>query len=613
LLVCDACEHHLTMGATARIASLVDPASFEETSGNLASADPLTFADTRPYPERLAEAQGRTGLREAVVTGMATIGGHACVLIVCDFNFLGGSMGSVVGEKVALALEMAAERRLPCVAICSSGGARMQEGMLSLVQMAKTSAAAVRLHQARVPFVAVLTHPTTGGLYASFATQANIILAEPGALIGFAGPRVVEQTTGEALPPGSHTAEFLLEHGQLDAIVPRQRLRGTLVTLLHLLAGGRAPEPDRHETMPSLGAPSPAWETVQLARHPERPTTADYLRLLMPNLVELHGDRVYGDDPAVICGIGSLDGVPLVVIGQERGHGAETARRRGGRMYPEGYRKAIRVMRLAAHLRLPLLTLIDTPGAYPGLAAEERNLAGALSTALGTLSILPAPVVAAVIGEGGSGGALALGVADRILMLEHAVYSVIAPEGAAAILYRNAQRAEAIAAALKLTAHDCLALGVIDAIVPEPEGGAHLDPSEAALHLKVAVLEALGELQRRGERRLLEERYRKFRRMGQQTPDARAIVAREIGELQSIVERTLSGREAVAREIAELQQNVTREIGEWQQSVTRRLGHWWTLRPRFGATALEPPEEPEPTPSSTVGTAPLDKGRLHGG
>jgi acetyl-CoA carboxylase carboxyl transferase subunit beta len=591
LRLCPACGHHLTMSAAERIASLADPGSFEETTGALVSADPLTFADTRPYPERLAEAKERTGLAEAVVTGTARIGGHPCVLIVCDFNFLGGSMGSVVGEKVALALELATERETPCVAVCSSGGARMQEGMLSLVQMAKTTAAAVRLHGARVPFVSVLTNPTTGGVYASFATQGDIILAEPGALIGFAGPRVVEQTTGERLPPGSHTAEFVLARGQIDAIVPRPRLRGALATLLTLFAGGRAPEPPRHEPPPAPGEARPsAWATVQLARRPDRPTTLDYLRELMPNFIELHGDRSYGDDPAVVCGLGSLDGVPLVVIGQERGHGDPA--RRGGRMFPEGYRKAIRVMRLAAHLRLPLLTLIDTPGAYPGLEAEQRNLAGALSQALGTLSRVPVPVIAAVIGEGGSGGALALGVADRVLMLEHAIYAVIAPEGAAAILYRDAERAEEIAAALKLTAHDCLALGVIDAVVPEPEGGAHLDPGYAALQLKAAVLEALGVLQRRGERRLLDDRYRKFRRMGQQTADARAVVAREIAELQQEIARRLGQRESMAKEIGE-------RAGELQQTVSRRVGQWWTLRPRFGATTSEEPGDAAVSDGST--------------
>lgn len=578
--LCPQCGYHLTMSATERIASLVDTGSFEETNARLVSADPLTFADTRTYTERLAEAQERTGLLEAVVTGTARIGGYDAVLIVLDFNFLGGSMGSVVGEKVALALELAAERHLPCIAICSSGGARMQEGMLSLVQMAKTTAAAVRLHQARVPYVSILTHPTTGGIYASFATQADIILAEPGALIGFAGPRVIEQTTGERLPPGSHTAEFVLEHGQIDGIVSRPRLRGTLATLLSLFAGGRAPVPNRRKES-IVDRKLSAWDTVQLARHKDRPTTSDYLRELMPNFIELHGDRVYGDDPALICGLGSLDGVPLVVIGQERGHGESVALRRGGRMYPEGYRKAIRMMHLAEHLRLPVLTLIDTPGAYPGLEAEQRNLAGALSEALANLSNLPVPVVAAVIGEGGSGGALALGVADRILMLEHAIYSVIAPEGAAAILYRTADRAEEIAAKLKLTAYDLLALGVIDVIVPEAHGGAHLDIRYSALPLKVAVLEALGDLQRRSQRRLLDDRYRKFRRMGQQTDRARAAVAREIAELQHVLSRTFSQRELVAR-----------ELGELQQAMSRRLGTWWTLRPRFGAATPDEHEEP---------------------
>jgi acetyl-CoA carboxylase carboxyl transferase subunit beta len=594
LRLCPACSHHHTLGAAERVASLADPGSFVETNRELVSADPLTFADTRSYPERLAEAQEKTGLTEAVLTGTARIGGHGCVLIVCDFNFLGGSMGSVVGEKVALALELAADRRLPCIAVCASGGARMQEGMLSLVQMAKTSAAAVRLHGARVPFVSVLTNPTTGGVYASFATQADIILAEPGALIGFAGPRVVEQTTGERLPPGSHTAEFVLAHGQIDAVVTRPRLRGTLATLLTLFAGGRAPEPGRHEA-PVLAPDRPsAWATVQLARHPDRPTTADYLHELAPTFIELQGDRVHGDDPALTCGLGSIDGVPLVIIGQERGH--DDPHRRGGRMHPAGYRKAIRMMRLAAHLRLPLLTLIDTPGAYPGLLAEEGNLAGALSQALGRLSVLPVPIVSVVIGEGGSGGALALGVADRVLMLENAVYSVIGPEGAAAILYRDAERAEEIAAKLKLTAHDCLALGVIDGIVPEPAGGAHLDPGFAALQLKTAVLEALGDLQRRGERRLLDERYRKFRRMGQQTADARAVVAREIAELQQELTRRFGPRDGAAR-------GGEHGLGEWPQVVGRRLGQWWTLRPRFGATAPEESGEPGADGEATAAAA----------
>ena len=236
LKVCEICQHHFALSARERIAGLVDDGSFRETGGELRSGDPLGFADRLPYPERLKQARERTGLDEAVITGTARIGGHECVLAVLDFNFLGGTMGTVVGEKVTLALELAAERKHPCIAVCSSGGARMQEGMLALVQMAKTAAAATRLHAARVPFITVLTDPTTGGIYASFANQGDVILAEPGALIGFAGPRVIEQTTGERAPEGTHRAEFLLEHGMLDAVVPRHELRDYLIRAIDILA-----------------------------------------------------------------------------------------------------------------------------------------------------------------------------------------------------------------------------------------------------------------------------------------------------------------------------------------------------------------------------------------
>ncbi|HET8625886.1 MAG TPA: acetyl-CoA carboxylase carboxyltransferase subunit alpha/beta [Thermomicrobiales bacterium] len=535
LRVCETCHRHFALGAAERIASLVDYGTFRETSADLRSADPLGFADRLPYPERLAEARRRTGLREAAVTGTAHLDGHECVLAVLDFNFLGGTMGTVVGEKVTLALELAAERKLPCIAVCSSGGARMQEGMLSLVQMAKTTAAAVRLHAARVPFITVLTDPTTGGIYASFANQGDVILAEPGALIGFAGPRVIEQTTGEKPPEGSHRAEFLLEHGMIDAIVERPRLRGTLAALLGLFAGryqvsrrGRAAEA---LPGPEPAPPESAWDAVRLARHPERPTSLDYIRRIVPNFVELHGDRAFGDDPAVITGLGDLGERAVVVVGQERGHGAERKTRREGRMYPEGYRKVMRMLRLAARWNMPVLTFIDTPGAYPGFEAEARGLAMALAECIGLMSAVPVPVVATVIGEGGSGGALALAVADQILMLENAIYSVIAPEGAAAILYRDAGRAAELASALKLTARDCKDLGVVDTLVPEPEGGAHLDPDFAATQLRAYLLDALLALGDTPGRKLVEERYRKFRRMGREIAHYQEVVDREVGEL----------------------------------------------------------------------------------
>ncbi|MDW8058914.1 MAG: acetyl-CoA carboxylase, carboxyltransferase subunit beta [Thermomicrobium sp.] len=536
--VCGTCGHHFTLSADERIRLLVDPGSFEEFNRHLVSVDPLVFSDRLPYRKRILQAREETGLREAVVTGEGRIRGYPVVLAVLDFRFLGGSMGSVVGEKITLAFERAVERRLPIVTVSASGGARMQEGVLSLVQMAKTTAAAKRAHDSNVPFISVLTHPTTGGIYASFANQGDIILAEPGALIGFAGPRVVKETAGHE-PLRSHSAEFLFEHGFVDQVVDRRRLRDTLGLILRLVRAQGESEARAviRREVPEEAPPLRAWDVVQLARHPERPTTLDLIRRISPQFVELHGDRLYGDDPAIVAGIGEIAGQGVVIIGHERGHG--DPRRRNGQALPEGYRKAMRLMELAARLRLPVVTLIDTPGVYLGEGAEERGIAAALSQCLATMSVLPVPTVAVIVGEGGSGGAIALAVADRVLMLEHAIYSVISPEGAAAILYRDASRAPEVAESLKITARDLLRLEVIDGIVPEPEGGAHRDPDYAAVLVLDAIVEALAELRDIPPERLVRERYRKFRRLGQTNTYFRELVAQEVAELSGLIGRTL--------------------------------------------------------------------------
>jgi acyl-CoA carboxylase subunit beta len=546
--VCKACGYHAPISARCRLELLLDGGSFREAHRSLTSVDPLLFSDRVPYAERLEEAREKTGLEEAVVIGTGRINARECVVAVFDFEFMGGSMGTVVGEKVALAMELAADRRLPFVSVAASGGARMQEGMLSLVQMAKTSAAAMRLHRAGVPFISVLTDPTTGGVYASFASHGDVILAEPGALIGFAGPRVIEQITGKTKPKDAQTAEYLLKNGQIDAVVDRTRLRNALATLLQLLANpwDLSPRGETEPYRPEVRPPASAWEAVELARHPDRPTARDYIRAMVPQFFELHGDRASADDPAAICGVGDLGGITVMLIAQERGRGAEEReRRRGGRMRAEGYRKADRAMKLAGRWGLPVVTLIDTPGAALDFDSEARGLAPSIALCLGTMSVLPVPVVAAVIGEGGSGGALALGVADRVLMQENAIYSVIAPEGAAAILYHDAQRARDLADSLKLTAADCKLLGVVDTLVPEPVGGAHEDPDYAALTLKNFILDDLVELRRIGAGRLMDERYKKFRRMGQPpAPPAsesrREAFTREMEALQHRLGRSLS-------------------------------------------------------------------------
>jgi acetyl-CoA carboxylase carboxyl transferase beta subunit/acetyl-CoA carboxylase carboxyl transferase alpha subunit len=513
--VCDECGAYAPIPARARIGSLVDSGSFSETEASLTSTDPLGFTDEQPYIERLRELQLETGQSDAIVTGRATIRGQRVVLAVLDFGFLGGSMGVVVGEKLVRATEVALKERRALVTVVASGGARMQEGMLSLLQMAKTAAAIQRLHRAGVPHISVLTHPTTGGVFASFANLGDVIVAEPKSLIGFAGPRVAEEFLGKPLPPGSHTAEFLLAHGMIDGIVDRTALRGFIGSMLDLLNRHDAHRPQAktrpHERLITGGT---AWESVLAARDPDRPTSIDYISRIFDQFIELHGDRESGDDPAIIAGLGLLDGRSVALVAIERGHGPSEDARRGGRPMPEGYRKAQRIMEMAARFGLPVVTLIDTPGAYPGIEAEERGLAGEIAESMAIMSDLPTPIVSVVTGEGGSGGALALAVADRVLIQERAIYSVIAPEGAAAILYHDSSRAPEVAERLKLTASDIVAAKIADAVVPEPEGGAKSDPDAAAAMLKDAIAASLNELTGIKRERLLEERFTRYRSIG---------------------------------------------------------------------------------------------------
>ncbi|GAC1623576.1 MAG: carboxyl transferase domain-containing protein [Ktedonobacteraceae bacterium] len=524
------------MHAHERLRSLADPDTFRPIRNNIWPVDVLGFVDERPYTARLADAQRRTGLHDALIAGRCRIGGVDTVLVIMDFGFLGGSMGSVVGERVASAFEYATRHRLPVVTVATSGGARMQEGIVSLMQMAKTASAVQRFHAAGLFYLSILTNPTTGGVFASFASLGDVIVAEPKALVGFAGPRVVEQITGKNLPPDSHSAEFLLKHGHLDAVVSRQDLPQYAGRWLHLVtrqAQQRLPlHPYTKQLTLSAESQASPWETVQLARHPDRPTASDYIRQCAADFMELRGDRIYGDDASIMTGIGTIEGHPVVFVGQERSHvleqaetddivqepaaqGSARAREMQAKPRPQGYRKALRAMNLAKRLHYSLVTLVDTMGADPGLESEQLGLASSIAHCLATMSDLSVPIVAAIIGEGGSGGALALGVADRVLMLQNATYEVISPEGAAAILYHDGQRAEQVASSLKLTAADCLQLGVIDSIVPEPVGGAHTDPETAIQALKLCIMQALGELTHQAPDIQLARRYQKFRRIGQ--------------------------------------------------------------------------------------------------
>ena len=541
--VCSTCHRHFPLPARERLRLLVDDESFVETNAALVSVDPLVFRDLLPLPDRLAEARERTGaagpgggLSEAIVTGVGAIAGREAVLIVLGHGYVGGSIGLVAGEKIVLAMELAAARRLPLVALCAAGAARAEAGILSLAQLAKTAAAATRLHRSGIPFVSVLAHPTTGGVYAGLANQADIILAEPGAQIGFGAG----DARGLATEPRAemNPAEVLLAHGLIDAVVDRPDLRATLANLLGLFADRGSFRPVA--TPPPLVAagPPPAWRAAAIARHPDRPTALDYVDRLVEEFVELHGDRATGDDPAVVAGLGRLGGVPVAIVAQERGRGEDAARRNGGRVGPAGYRKAVRLMRLAGHLELPIVTLVDTPGTARGVEAEVGGIGVALAQALGLMTMLPVPIVAVVVGEGGGAAALAIGVGDRILMQEHAVYSVSGPESVP-VPYSGAGADSGTDVGGRggtsiLTAQDCRRLGVVDVLVPEPAPAAHADPDVAARLLGAALSQALAELSGVGPRRLLDDRARKVRCLGQATPEGREAARREVRELQEL-------------------------------------------------------------------------------
>ena len=530
--VCPECNYHFRLAVRERLAQLLDAGSFSDLSDKLSPVDPLGFEDSKPYSARLEEAQRKTGNPEGVVYGTATIGGNPIVLAAMDFAFIGGSMGSGVGEGITRAAELALERREPLLVISASGGARMQEGCVSLMQLAKTSQAVARLNEEGVLFISLLTDPTYGGVSASFATLGDLLVSEPGSHIGFAGPKVIEQTIRQQLPDGFQTAGFLMDHGQLDLVEARETLRVSLrkIVDLHAMAGDKAGElPDVDGAAPitdpeQLPARDP-WETVQLARHVDRPNTLEYASHIFDDFQELHGDRLYREDAAIVGGLAQLGGTTVMLIGHQKGHTTqEMVERNFGMPNPEGYRKALRLMRYAAKFGMPIVTLVDTPGAYPGLGAEERGQSIAIAESIMEMSRFRVPIVVIVTGEGGSGGALALGVGDRVMMMANSYYSVISPEGCSTILFKDAAQAPRAAAALRVTAPDLLRLKIMDAIVPEPDGGAHEDHLGAARNLKTAIVTSLRELVGMPPEELVAKRYERFRMFG--TPDVQPVLQR---------------------------------------------------------------------------------------
>jgi acetyl-CoA carboxylase carboxyl transferase subunit beta len=518
--VCPQCGRHGPLTAAQRLALLADPDSLELLQFDVHPDDPLGFVDRKPYPCRLADAQAATGLSEAVVCAQLNIAGTPTVAAVMDFRFMGGSLSGAVGEMITLAAERALQLRAPLLLVTASGGVRMHEGVIGLMQMVKTTQAISQLDEAGLATICLITDPTYGGVAASFAMLGDVVIAEPGARMGFAGPRVIAQTIGQELPPEFQTAEFLLKRGFIDQVCPRSAVRDRLGRLLSIgtRRGGPAHTQPVEQVVvrdPATLVERPAWDAVQRARNVGRPTTSDYLRMILDDFEELRGDRVGGDCPAIIGGVGRLGGESIVVIGHEKGHtAAELIAHNYGMPAPAGYRKSGRLLRLAAKWGLPVVTLVDTPGAHPGLDAELQGQATAIAENIRLMAGLPVPVVTVITGEGCSGGALALAVADRVLIMQNGIYTVISPEGCASILWRDSTAAPVAAQALRVDARSLLELGVVDGVVPEPPGGAESDHTQAAALLSAAIRAELAELTSWDPARLVAGRRARFRKYG---------------------------------------------------------------------------------------------------
>ena len=518
--ICPKCGGYVRMHAKRRINMLVDKGTFEPWFEGLEISNPL---GDKEYEKKLLEVKEKTKLEEAVITGKALINGSEVALAVMDGRFLMASMGEIVGEKITRTVEKATEENLPLVIVACSGGARMQEGIISLMQMAKTSAALKRHSESGNLYISVLTDPTTGGVTASFAMLGDIIMAEPDALIGFAGPRVIEQTIGQKLPKGFQKSEFLLEHGFIDLIVERQNLKNKLSEIIKLhyskkiknnLKQVLADDVNNNVENKTFQNNLTPWEKVQISRENKRPTGLDYIEKLVENFTELHGDRYFGDDKAIVGGIGTINNKPVTVIAQVKGHNTkENISRNFGMPSPEGYRKALRLMKEAEKFHRPIICFVDTPGAFCGLEAEERGQGEAIARNLFEMSAIKVPILSIFVGEGGSGGALAMAVANEVWMLENSVYSILSPEGYASILWKDGKKTDKAAEAMKMTADDLKQLNVIEKIFKEPVDYNVTTLEFVTDRLKTEMDQFLISKSHLSGEEIVNERYNRFRRM----------------------------------------------------------------------------------------------------
>jgi acetyl-CoA carboxylase carboxyl transferase subunit beta len=474
--------------------AVLDRGSFRSWDGPA-----LQVPTSAAYRQELADARAKSGLDESVITGEGTVRGRRVAVLACEFDFLAGSIGVAAAERITAAVQRATAERLPLLASPSSGGTRMQEGTVAFLQMVKI-AAAVELHKrAHLPYIVYLRHPTTGGVFASWGSLGHVTAAEPGALIGFLGPRVYEHLYGEPFPPGVQTAENLFRHGVIDGVVPVEALRGVLDRTLSVLCDPPGPAPETPETQPIPDIP--AWESVTASRRPDRPNAEFVLRHGSTNPVPLSGTG--SDSGQMLLALTRFGGQPAVVLGQQR----------MGTLGPAALREARRGMALAVGLRLPLVSIIDTSGPALSAEAEQGGLAGEIARCLAELVTLDTPTVSVLLGQGSGGPALAMVPADRVLAAQHGWLAPLPPEGASAIVFRDTDHAPELSAAQGIRSADLLRDGIVDTIVDERNDAAD-EPLAFTARLSATIAAELHRLHTMPAAERLGLRLHRYRQIG---------------------------------------------------------------------------------------------------
>jgi len=531
--VCPHCHHHYVLTAREQIDVLVDGGSFKE------SGTSITTPFVEPTPSELTEA---------TITGVASIGGVPLQIISLDHRFFGGTIGTISGEKMALAFENATRKKLPILALLSTGQSE-NRGLMQLMQIPKILIALSNFKEKGLPYICIMANCVTGQSYSSLGSLADIVYGEQGAMIGLAPERTDDSTSepyGNSFNQGS--ADVVLSHGMIDKVIDRRKMRDAVTITLHLLCNQKASADKQDDALllaiqewkktesPQIEELWPSsWQGVPLSEESQRPTSGDLIDRTFDVFMELHGDRLYGDDPAVIAGLGLLELYPVLVISQERGHDISARRRHEGRTNPEGFRKAQRIMDLSSRLGIPLLSLVDTPGPNYGRDSEERGLGSSIAFSTKTMLGINAPTISVVVSNTGSEGALAFGVTDTVMMYQNAIYTIESPFEAKQNLYRNGLSLEPV----QLTAEQCKELNIVDEIIKEPAGGANRNPQESATNLKEILLKELQVIVDVPIKTLLKERSAKFRQSGEYSSVTKERLIKETSNIRKYVSKKM--------------------------------------------------------------------------